>query len=417
MLKMWNIQLVLATFLLCIFATFLTRSGLIESVHSFATNLPIAFIFLGFMSVLTLVSAGLVYWRREKLQPDSHMESFLSREAAFIANNLLFVAAMFAVLWGTLFPLISEGFLGQKIAVGPPFFNRVTIPIGLILLGLMGIGPVIAWRKASSRNLRRNFAVPLAAGLVTGAAFWVAGVRHVQVILTFALGAFTMATIVNEFRKGTRARSVIEGEGVGRAFVHLIQRNRRRYGGYIVHAGLVVMFMGFAGAAYDVEVQASLAPGESMEIRSPFGHTYNLTYQDMSWYTATNMTKLVSSMQVERDGRRLGILTAEQRSFRQREELNIEVGVRRAWNEDLYVILAGIDDPNGIIQGTNTRPMATFRVLVNPLVPWIWLGGVVMSLGTLIALWPGAQPGGVPAEGLRRAAPQPARREEELAGV
>src|SRR5690606_4959116 len=149
---------------------------------------------------------------------------------------------MFAILWGTLFPLISEGFLGQKIAVGPPFFNRVTIPIGLILLGLLGVGPVIAWRKASARNFRRNFTVPLAAGLIVGATFWVSGVRNVQVVLTFGLGAFTMATIVNEFRKGTRARSVIEGEGLGRAFVHLIQRNRRRYGGYIVHAGLVVMF-------------------------------------------------------------------------------------------------------------------------------------------------------------------------------
>jgi cytochrome c-type biogenesis protein CcmF len=149
MLKMWNVLLILGTFLLSIFATFLTRSGLIESVHSFAQNLQIAWIFLGFMSVLTVVSAYLVWMRRDRLQPEAQVESFLSREAAFLANNLLFIGAMFAVLWGTLFPLISEGFLGQKISVGPPFFNRVNIPIGLGLLALMGIGPVIAWRKAS----------------------------------------------------------------------------------------------------------------------------------------------------------------------------------------------------------------------------------------------------------------------------
>jgi cytochrome c-type biogenesis protein CcmF len=398
MLKMWNMFLVLGTFLLCIFATFLTRSGLIESVHSFAQNLQIAYIFLGFMSVATLCCAALVWWRRDQFEPDHRMESFVSREAAFVGNNLLFIAVMFAVLWGTLFPLISEGFLGQKIAVGPPFFNRVTIPLGLILLALMGIGPVIAWRKASPRNLRRNFTIPAAVGLAVGAGFWLGGVREVQVILTFALGTFTLATVVVEFLKGTRARSAIEGEGPIKAFVHLIQRNRRRYGGYVVHVGLVIMFMGFAGAAYDVERQVALLPGESAEIRSPFGHTYRLTYQDMSWYTATNTTKLVASMLIERDGRRVGILRAEQRSFRQRQEINTEVGIRRVWNEDLYVILAAIDDPNGVLTGTNPRPMATFRILVNPLVPWIWTGGMVMALGTLVAMWPAAPLGQGPGQ-------------------
>jgi len=418
MLKMWNVQLVIGTFLLCIFATFLTRSGLIESVHSFAQNLQIAYIFLGFMSVATVVGAGLVYFRRDRLTPDSHMESFLSREAAFVGNNLLFIALMFAVMWGTLFPLISEGLLGQKIAVGPPFYNRVTIPLGLILLGLLGVGPIIAWRKASSRNLQRNFTVPLLVGVTVAAAFLAAGVRHPQVILTFALGAFTMTTIVVEFKKGTTARASIEGEGLGIAFLHLIQRNRRRYGGYVVHAGLVIMFMGFAGSAYDVERQESLQPGESAEIRSPFGHTYRLTYQDMSWYTVTNATTLVASLQVERNGSNVGILKVEQKSFRQRPEINVEVGVRRVWNEDLYVILAGIEDPNGVIQGTNPRPLATFRFLVNPLVPWIWTGGMIMAIGTLIAMWPAAPGGQVPAEGVQevRTASR-GRRERELAEV
>ena len=415
MLKMWNVYLVLGTFLLSIFATFLTRSGLIESVHSFAENTTIAYIFLGFLSALTLVSAALTWWRRDSLHPESEVESFLSREAAFLANNLLFVGAMFAVLWGTTFPLISEGFFGQKISVGPPFYNRVNIPIGLLLLALLGIGPIIAWRRASPRNLKRNFTIPLLFGAVVGVALWLQGVRHTEALLTFALGAFVFATIFIEFQKGTKARSAIEGEGPVRAFFSMIQRNRRRYGGYIVHAGLVVTFMGFAGQAYDVEEEMVLQPGESAEVRSPFGHTYRLTYQDMSWYTATNMTKLIASIRVEKDGRPAGLFTAEQRTYRQRPETSSEVGIKRAWNEDLYLILAGVDDPNGVVQGTNPRPLTTFRVLVNPLVPWIWLGGFIMAMGTLIAMWPSA-PGAVRPRA-RRGREEPVEPEPELVGA
>jgi cytochrome c-type biogenesis protein CcmF len=417
MLKLWNVCLILGTFLLSVFATFLTRSGLIESVHSFAQNLTIAWIFLGFMAALTIASAALVWWRRDRLQSSVPLESFLSREAAFLTNNLLFVAAMFAVMWGTMFPLISEGFTGQKIAVGPPFFDKVNIPIGLVLLALMGIGPVIAWRKASPRNLKRNFTFPVLVAFATGATLWVTGVRHVYALLTFALGAFTFTTIVVEFYKGTRARSAIEGEGAAAALVHLIQRNRRRYGGYIVHAGLVIGFMGFAGQAFDVEKQAVLRPGESISIASPFGHEYRLTYQDMSWYTATNMTKLIASLRVERDGRPAGILTAEHRAYKQRDELAREVGIRRAWNEDLYLILAGIEDPNGVVTGTNPRPVTTFRVLVNPLVPWIWAGGMIMALGTLIAMWPAATTASAPALRRRESEPVPAEHPRELVEV
>ncbi|HEX2189624.1 MAG TPA: heme lyase CcmF/NrfE family subunit [Longimicrobiaceae bacterium] len=389
MLKVWNVLLIMATFLLSILATFLTRSGLIESVHSFAQNLTIAWIFLGFLGTLVAVSAALVWWRRDRLSSEGRLESFLSREAAFLTNNLVFVAAMFAVLWGTLFPLISEGFTGQKIATGPPFFDRVNIPLGLLLLGLMGVGPVIAWRKATPRNLKRNFAVPLACAAVVALGMLAGGVRHTYAVLTFALGAFTLATVVIEFWKGTRARARIEDEGALPALAHLVGRNRRRYGGYVVHVGLVIGFMGIAGKAFYVEKTVALTPGESVEIASPFGHTYRLTYQDVSWYTATNMTKLIASVAVEKDGERAGVMTAEKRSYRQREEVTSEVGIRRAWNEDLYLILAGIDDADGIIRGTNPRPVVTLRVMVNTLVPWIWFGGAVMAVGTLIALWPG----------------------------
>ena len=414
MLKMWNMLLVLGTFMLTIFATFLTRSGLIESVHSFAENRQIAYIFLGFMGVLTLVSAGLVYWRRHHFEPEARMESFLSREAAFVLNNLLFVAAMFAVMWGTMLPLFSEGFLGTRISVGPPFFNRVTIPMGLVLLALTGIGPVIAWRKASKRNLRRNFTWPIVVALLVGAALWGTGVRHVQALLTFVIGAFALTTVFMEFKKGTRARATIENEGWAKAFVHMIERNRRRYGGYIVHAGIVVAFMGFAGTAYEAEVEAALLPGESVEITSPFGHTYRLTYQDMSALRGQNMLRLIASMQVQREGRQVDVLTAEQRAYDQRQELNQEVGIRRAWNEDLYLILAGVDDPNAVFAGTNPQPMATFRVLVNPLVAWIWTGGIIVALGTLVAIWPTAPQGQVPAEGVEGAERGRPRRERDL---
>ncbi|HST60868.1 MAG TPA: cytochrome c-type biogenesis CcmF C-terminal domain-containing protein, partial [Longimicrobium sp.] len=392
MLKMWNVLLILGTFLLSIFATFLTRSGLIESVHSFAQNLTISWIFLGFLSFLVIVSAALVWWRRDAFEPENRLESAVSREGAFLLNNLVFIAAMLTVLWGTMFPLISEGITGTKITVGPPFFNRVNIPLGLLLLGLLGIGPVIAWRKATGRNLVRNFTTPVGVALAVGAVLWLSGVRHTYALLTFVLGAFTMTTIVVEFWKGTRSRARIEGEGLPVAFVHLMQRNRRRHGGYVVHAGFVVMFMGFAGAAYDTEEQMSLRPGEQMKIASPFGHTYTLTYQAMSAYPATNMTKVIASVNVAKDGRPAGVLTAEKRSYRQREEVASEVGIRRAWNEDLYLILAGIDDINGVVQGTNPRPIVTFKVLVQPLVPWIWVGGLIMAIGTLVALWPGAEP-------------------------
>ena len=391
MLKMWNVLLVMGTFLLSIFATFLTRSGLIESVHSFAENTTIAYIFLGFLSALILVSAGLVWWRRNAFQPENRLESFLSRETAFLINNLVFVAVMFAVLWGTTFPLISEGIFKQKINVGPPFYNRVNIPLGLILLFLLGVGPVIAWRKATARNLIRNFTLPVGVGAGVAVVLFVTGVHHPYALATFSLASFTMTTIAVEFWKGTRARAKIEGEGAFPALVHLVERNRRRYGGYVVHAGFVICFCGFAGKAFNAEKTVALKPGESMAIRSPFGHEYELTYQAMSWYPAQNMTKMAATVEVRRDGRPAGLMVPEKRAYKQREEVTSEVGIRRVWNEDLYLILAGIDNADGFMAGSNPRPVATFKVLVNPLVPWIWLGGFIMAMGTLVALWPAAE--------------------------
>ncbi|MBI4540433.1 MAG: heme lyase CcmF/NrfE family subunit [Gemmatimonadetes bacterium] len=389
MLKMWNMALVVVTFVLTIFATFLTRSGLIESVHSFAQNKEIAFIFLAFLGVTMAISAALIAWRREALRSESHIRSFLSREAAFLLNNLILLGAAFAVLWGTLFPLITEGVTGQKIAVGPPFFNQVNVPIGLVLLALAGIGPVIAWRRASRRNLRKNFALPVVAGAGAIVGLLSAGARDPYALLTFGIAAFVLTIIGTEFWKGTRSRSRIEGEAFVPALVHLVARNRRRWGGYIVHAGVVLVFSAFAGQAFDVEVQRAVVPGDSVAVRSPFGHTYTLTYHGLSSYDARNMFKVVGAVSVRRAGRELGVLTSEKRFYTtSAEQPTTEVGIRSTPLEDLYLILAAVDDVQGVVQNDPKAQRATFRILVNPLVSWIWYGGLLMTLGALIAVWP-----------------------------
>ena len=231
MLKVWNMFLVILTFLLTIFATFLTRSGLIESVHSFAQELKIAYIFLAFLSAIAGTGVVLILWRLPKLKSENQIESFLSRESAFLFNNLMLLGVLFAVLWGTLFPLISEGLTGEKISVGPPFFNRVNIPIGLILLALTGIGPVIAWRRASKQNIKKSFTVPVGVGLAVAGGLFAIGVRHGFALATFGISSFVMTVIVIEFFKGTRARARIENENWAVAFTHLIARNRRPLGG------------------------------------------------------------------------------------------------------------------------------------------------------------------------------------------
>jgi cytochrome c-type biogenesis protein CcmF len=400
MLKVWNMSLVILTFMLTIFATFLTRSGLIDSVHTFAENRKIAFIFLGFMGVLLSAGVVLVLYRAPRLQSENQIESFLSREAAFLFNNLIFVAAAFAVLWGTLLPLLSEGFLGQEIGVGPAFFNRVNLPIGLGLLALTGIGPVIAWRKASRRNLRKAFLAPVIVGTLVTGAFAAAGSREWMALATFGVAAFVLTVIVMEFWKGTRARARIEGEGFAPAFWHLIMRNRRRWGGYIVHVGIVLVFTAFAGAAWNVRIQQTMEPGETAELTSPLGHTYTLTYEGMSpsqvnpnQAGSRNLLYQARALfSVSKDGKSLGTLGSEKRLYERWEDQWItEVGVRHAPLEDVYIILesAGLD-LGSIFNDPNSPQRATFTFLVNPLVSFIWLGGLVLTLGGLIAMWPEA---------------------------
>jgi cytochrome c-type biogenesis protein CcmF len=392
MLKVWNMSLVLMTFLLTIFATFLTRSGLIESVHSFAQELKIAYIFLSFMSAVLASCVILIVYRLPQLRSENRIESFLSRESAFLFNNLLLLGAAFSVMWGTMFPLISEAITGQEISVGPPFFNRVNLPIGIVLLALVGIGPVIAWRRATRKNLQKNFTTPVAVGLVTGAVLFATGARHELALVTWSISAFVLTVIATEFWKGTRARARIEGEGYLLAFFHLVTRNRRRWGGYIVHVGFVMICIAFAGAAYNTDSRFNVQPGDVVEVTSPFGHTYQLTYEGLSVSIGRGQRNLlwqaIATVSIAVDGEPDGIRTTEKRVYVTADNQMTEVGIRSSVEEDLYLILSALNDTNGALSNETGAQGIDLQVLIKPLVNWIWIGCFMLAIGTIIALWP-----------------------------
>jgi cytochrome c-type biogenesis protein CcmF len=388
---------VLLTFLLTIFATFLTRSGLIESVHSFAQELKIAYIFLGFMGSVLAACVVLILYRLPYLQSENQIESFFSRESAFLFNNLMLVGAAFTVMWGTMFPLISEGVTGQQISVGPPFFEKVNFPIGLVLLALAGIGPVIAWRRATRRNLQKNFATPVVVGLVVAAALWISGARHELALVTFGIGAFVLTVIATEFWKGTRARARIEGEGYALALFHLVSRNRRRWGGYTVHVGIALIFMAFAGAAYNIDTRQHMLPGDVVEVQSPFGHTYTLTYEGLSTSLNRGQRNLawqaIATVSVAVNGEPKGILTTEKRQYTTNmgNPPMTEVGIRSTPLEDLYLILSALDDEMAALNADSASQGLDLQILVKPLVNWIWFGCLILACGTVIALWPSVE--------------------------
>ena len=389
MLKKWNLGLIIGSWLLSILGTFITRSGVISSVHSF-TQSGVGYFFLAFLVIAAVASFTLYARRLPLLEADTRLESMVSREASFLFNNLLFVGIAFSVLFGTLFPILSEAVRGTKVTVGPPFFNLVNIPLGLALLLLTGIGPLIAWRRASLPNLRRQFAVPSTAFGFTLLSLLVVGVRDIGPLLAIACGGFVAGTIAQEFWRGTSARHRQYGESWPLALARLVGRNRRRYGGYIVHAGMVMLFVAFAGMAFKTETEATLRPGESATIKSPYGWTYTFTHLGISQYDALNRLVTAGTVEVRRDGKRLGLLTTEKRQHvdalgRSTFEPSTEVGIRSDLREDLYVVLGGV---------VNGSEQAVYRFTINPLVWWVWYGGMVVALGGLVVMWPG---GGAPA--------------------
>src|SRR6266545_2422058 len=384
MLKKWNLALILGAWLLSIFGTFLTRSGVISSVHSF-TQSPVGYFFLAFLVVSGVASFTLYATRLPLLEAEATLESMVSREAGFLFNNLLLIGIAFSVLWGTLFPILSEAVRGTKITVGPPFFNQVNIPLGLALLAMTGVGPLIAWRRASLTNLRRQFAVPATSGVFVLLILLVAGMRDIGAIMAFSIGGFVLGTVVQEFARGTRARHRQYGEPIPVALVQLLSRNRRRYGGYIVHVAIVLLFVAFAGMAFKTETQATLRPGETATLQGPDGYVYTFTHLGISQYNALNRQVTAALVDVRRDGKPIGRLRTEKRQHvdalgRPTFEPSTEVGIRSGLREDLYVVLGGL------VNGTE---QAVYRFTINPLVWWVWFGGMVLVAGGLIVLWPG----------------------------
>jgi cytochrome c-type biogenesis protein CcmF len=407
MLKRWNMGLIIGTFLLTIFGTFITRSGVIASVHSF-TQSSVGYFFLGFLLVTAILSFTLLYTRWPDLEPEAELESLASREAAFLFNNLALVGIAFSVMWGTLFPIISEAVRGTKITVGPPFFNKVNIPLGIFLLLLTGIGPLIAWRKASAANLQRQFIVPTLTGIITTVALLVAGLRDGWALAALGISGFVVGTISQEFWRGVRARHVMHDESIPVALVRLMGRNRRRYGGYIVHVGIVLYFVAFTGLAFRTKAEVDLVPGQSTTIASPFGWTYELTHLGISQYSALNRQVSAATLEVKRDGVRIGTIKSEKRqhvdSFGNRLfEPSTEVGLRSDLREDLYVVYGGSPD------GTER---SHFVLQVNPLVAWFWIGGAVLVLGGMLTMWPGG-----PQVKTKRRAPSQAGYEATLTGM
>lgn len=373
MMKVWNMVLIAATFFLCIFGTFLTRSGVVSSVHAFAQS-PIGKYFVTFLAVGLAGTIYLILDRLSYLKSESRLESVVSRESSFLFNNLILLVSCFAVLWGTLFPVISEAVIGEKISVDAPFFNRVNVPIGLFLLFLTGVGPLIAWRRSSIESLKRAFFWPTIAALGLVLGLVLAGVRHPYALVSFGLCLFVTATILIEFYKGSRAIRVKNGLGWIPAAIELTHRNTRRYGGYLVHMGIVLMFIGFTGSAFNQDRTVEAGQGETFRIGR-----YDLRVAGSQDGESDDYVWRKATIEVLRDGQSLGELHPERRFYRASRQPTSEVAIRRRLNEDLYVNFAGISD-------RNQKPV--FQAYVFPLVSWIWVGFWVLLFGTVVCLIP-----------------------------
>ena len=379
MLRVWNMVLIILTFTLCIFGTFLTRSGVMSSVHSFTAS-SLGPIFLAFVFFILVASFGLMYTRINDLRSTKRMESFTSRESGFLFNNMVFVVMCFSVFWGTLFPVISEAVRGTKITVGAPFFNQINIPIGLILLGLTGVGPLLAWRRTGKKNLIRNFTFPILTGLSSAIVLLIIGYRD-YVVISFSLGAFVTATITTEFVRGIRARNKKFKESLFTALKMMVSKNRSRYGGYVVHLGIVFMFIGFTGHAFDKEKEFSLKVGETDHVA---GYEFELI--QLSESERPNHYAWISDLRVtNHNGEFVTNLHPEKRVYFHRNpdvnrrQPHSELDIYSTLNKDIYSIFSAVDTENGV---------AFIKIMVNPLVRWVWIGGFILVFGTLIALWP-----------------------------
>ncbi len=378
MLKIWNISLVVLTYVLTVFGTFLTRSGIVQSVHAFAST-DIGWVFLSYLGVVIVIALGLVFIRFRELKPERAIESILSREALFLLNNLVLLSICFAVLWGVMFPVFSEAFTGVKQTVGIPFFNRVNVPLFLALIALMGIGPAIAWKRSSPRQLVRSFALPFLLALGVAIALVWAGITEFYPVLSYSICFFVLMTIVGEVNRGLRAQAgvVHAATWAPSTVATLFRRQRVKYGAHLIHFGVLVMTVSItASMAHKVEREFTLAPGERFSVGRFSLELSEFHEEEKPNYSAVQAHVVVHSL---KDDSVLATLAPELRFYPKNKETTTEVALRMGQREDLYLVLAGIDDSGS---------KASMKVFINPLQVWLWYGAIIMVLGGVVVAIP-----------------------------
>ena len=375
MLRVWNVSLVIITFFLTIFGTFMTRSGIVQSVHAFGEDPELTRLFTIFMGVILTVSFGFVIYRLPILKARNELDSWVSREAAFLVNNWILLFAAIFIMFATLFPTIAEAVTGERLTVGPPFFNKWMLPVGLVLLALTGVGPLLAWRKSALINLRNQFLWPALSGTVVAAVLVALGVRVWTSGICWALCGFVVGTIGQEFWRGARVRQANTGTDVLTAMIGLVGKNKRRYGGYVVHLGIVLIFLGFAGEGFKQSETLMLKPGQQTTVG---GFTVRLDAVKVS--DDGRKQAVTAHTTIFRDGQEIQKMYPAKWFFRKHEDQpTTEVAIRRGFAEDLYIVLAAFE---------LDQQSASVEIVVNPLVNWIWVGFGIMALGTGIALLP-----------------------------
>jgi cytochrome c-type biogenesis protein CcmF len=375
MLKTWNLLLIGITYTLCLFGTFLTRSGIVQSVHAFAQTPLFVSVFLGYVLVTAVVFVTMLLLRRKEIRSTNRLESMVSREASFLLNNWVLIAILMVVFWGTLVPVFSELITGERLTVGPKFFNTMAGPLGLFLLFLTGVGPLIAWRRASLRMLRRQFTWPVAAGLAS-AVLVVALLRDrldVYGLMAWSLGVFVAATIVQEYTRAIRARVRKGEENALQACWTLLRKNQQRYGGYIVHLGVVLVMMGIAGSVLNEERLENVQPGNEIRLRD-----YRLRYLTAEALPAQHYGGARARLALYHYDEPVGVMTPEKRMYWLEEQPSSIPSVHSTLREDFYVTLTALEADGS----------ATLKIYRNPLVNWIWIGSAIFVLGTVVIMWP-----------------------------
>jgi cytochrome c-type biogenesis protein CcmF len=375
MLRIWNVTLVILTFLLTLFGTFMTRSGIVQSVHAFGEDPELARMFTVFMLTTVVFSFGFVIYRLPLLRSRNELDSWVSREAAFLLNNWILLFCAFFVLFATMFPTLSEAVTGDRITVGPPFFNQWMIPIGLVLLFLTGVGPLLAWRKSTIVNLRDQFLIPVVSAATIGGLALALGVRVWSSGICFMLAGFVVGTISQEFWRGARVRQQTTGTDLFTALVGLVGRNKRRYGGYLVHIGIVMLFLGFAGEGFKQQKTVHLKPGQQVVVGDYTARldAVRVTDDDRKQAVTGHFTIL-------KDGAEITKMYPARWYFKKHEDQpTTEVAIRRTFAEDFYLVMPKFELAD---------QSADVEVVVTPLVNWVWLGFGMIAIGTLIALLP-----------------------------